>query len=370
MKIIADDRIPFVRDYFDSVGELILKPGRDISRADVKKADVLLVRSVTNVDETLLAGSRVKCVGSVTAGADHLDKKWLASKKIACLTADGFNAPAVADYIVSIIAALQRKHDLLVEMKKAAVIGVGNVGSLVVERLKLLGFDVIMCDPFRAENEEDFTSVPMAEIAGMDFVTLHVPLVMEGAYPTFNMINEEFLLRQKSGCVLLNTSRGDVINAHDLVKLATQTNLCLDVWSHEPGIDKTILQQALLATPHIAGYSVQSKMRGTDMIYWRVCEMMEVKPAVKAVLSFPHQEIFFAGESHHWQDIVLGIYNPVVTTAMMRATLLPADNHAYYFDEMRHQFRYRHEFAYTTVVGTVLSKEDQRLMETLGCRVG
>lgn len=147
MRIIADSHIPFVKEYFGSYGELILKPGRSISPDDVKDAHILLVRSITPVNEKLLAHSKVKFVGSVTAGADHLDTEWLDQAGILWGIASGFNAPPVADYVVSVIAALQKKQMLLNKSLTAAVIGVGNVGRLVVEKLKILNFDILLSDP-------------------------------------------------------------------------------------------------------------------------------------------------------------------------------------------------------------------------------
>lgn len=366
MKIIADDRIPFVEEYFAPFGKLVLKPGRELTSADVRHADALIVRAVTQVDDALLAGSNVKFVGSVTAGADHLDKSWLENENIQYATADGFNAPAVADYVVSTIAALSHRQLLMGEKKKAAVIGVGNTGSLVVERLTTLGFDIVQCDPLRAEKESGFVSVSLDEIEDVDLVTLHVPLTDHGVYPTRHMINSDFLRKQKSGCVLLNASRGGVVHPKELEKSGAHLVWCFDVWPHEPNINKSLLLQTMLATPHIAGYSVQSRMRGTDMICRQLCHAFPEKKMPEMNMPLPHHEVTFAGDTHRWQDVVLGIYNPIVTTAMMRATLFPVDETAYYFDEMRHQFRHRHEFAYTTVTGVNAVGSDQAILTKLG----
>ncbi|TAK74698.1 MAG: 4-phosphoerythronate dehydrogenase [Gammaproteobacteria bacterium] len=369
MKIVADHHIPYVKEYFGEVGELILKPGRRISPDDVKDADILLVRSITPVNEKLLAGSRVRFVGSVTAGADHLETKWLEAAGIDYSVASGFNAPPVADYVVSVVAALQRKGLLLQPRKKAAVIGVGQVGRLVAERLKLLNFDVVLCDPFRAEAESDFVSTPMEELSDLNLITLHVPLHRHGAYPTRHFIEKDFLQRQKLGCVLINASRGAVIDSEALLQYGTHLHWCFDVWEHEPEINKIILEQAFLATPHIAGYSVQSKMRGIEMIYRIACEKQIIQPLSPPSLVMPHQALSFAGHQHHWQDIVLGIFNPIVMTAMMRTTLLPASECGVLFDEMRNQFTYRHEFGFTQVVVEEWLEEDRGVLERLGVRV-
>lgn len=364
MKIVADSHIPFIQDYFGGYGELVLQAGRKISPQDVQDADILLVRSITHVNQALLANSSVKFVGSVTAGKDHVDTKWLNDAGIIFRAAKGFNAPPVADYVVSAIAALQQNHLLPEKNMRAAVIGVGNAGGLVVERMHALNIDVTVCDPIRAAADADFISIALDAIADMDLISLHVPLTKSGEHATHHFINQQFLKKQKPGCILLNASRGSVINTHDLLQYGTHLCWCFDVWEHEPHIDKNILKRAYIATPHIAGYSVQSKIRGIDMIYKMVCEtgLLPVKPIVPIVM--PKQHLEMHGK-HSWQDIVLGVFNPLVITDMMRTLLLPDENHGMTFDEMRNQFNYRHELAYTCVRDAVLSEYDARLLEKL-----
>lgn len=366
MKIVADEHIPFIKNYFAPFGELSLKPGRQLTAADVKQADILIVRSITHVNKALLADSQVRFVGSVTAGSDHLDKEWLDRAGIAWSVADGFNAPPVADYVVSTIAALERKHILKPTARRAAVIGAGHVGRLVIERLKLLGFSVIVCDPIRAANEPNFTSVALDDIADVDLITLHTPLTHGGEHPTHHLINKKFLQRQKPGCVLLNASRGSVINSIDLMLHGTHLYWCFDVWEHEPNINQSILERAMIASPHVAGYSVQSKIRGIDMIYQIACDKKILARQSLPPISMPTQTLGFAGTTHHWHDLVLGIFNPLVMTAMMRSTLLPAEQVATSFDQMRNQFTYRHEFASTKISGINLPIDDIRICAKLG----
>ncbi|MBX3708585.1 MAG: 4-phosphoerythronate dehydrogenase [Gammaproteobacteria bacterium] len=365
MKIVADSHLPFIKEYFHSYGNLVLEPGRAISREDVKDADMLLVRSITHVDKKLLDGSNVKFVGSVTAGADHLDTKWLDEAGIMWSVATGFNAPPVADYVMSVIAVLQKKDKLAKENIKAAVIGVGNVGQLVVERLRLLNFDITLCDPVRAELEPDFHSVPLDELSDLDFITLHVPLVRQDEHPTYHFIDKYFLQRQKPGCVLLNASRGAVIHSQELAQFGTHLCWCFDVWEHEPKLDKSLLAQSFIATPHIAGYSIQSRVRGIDMIYRIACDKKMIEPQAMAPITIPHQQLTFTGKDYCWQDVVLGMFNPLVITTMMQTILLPAEEYGLLFDEMRHQFNYRHEFGYTEINHSAVSMRDNVLLEKL-----
>lgn len=366
MKIVADAHLPYVKEYFGCDGEIHKVMGREMTAADVKDADILLVRAVTNVNAALLDGSSVKFVGSMTAGADHLDVKWLEKSGIKWCAAPGFNAPPVADYVVSAVAALMRRRLLPQKKLKAAVIGVGHVGRLVVEKLKLLEVDVVMCDPLRARQEDGFVSTPLDQITDVDLISLHVPLTQEGDDATYHMINSEFLRRQKAGCVLLNASRGAVVDSVALMQDGVHLSWCLDVFENEPEIDKKILERAAIATPHIAGYSVQSKVRGMDMLYQRACDLGVMERQSIEPLAMPRQELNYSGTQHHWQDIVLGVFNPVVMTSMMHTTILPAEYHGIMFDELRNRFQYRHEFAFTSVPGLKVPDMEVRILAHLG----
>lgn len=372
MKIIADEGIPFIKDYFAGYGELILKPGRAISKADLKDADILLVRSITRVNAALLAGSRVKFVGSVTAGVDHLDVDWLNKSNIGWSVASGFNAPPVADYVVSIIAAL-KKQRLFSLPARAAVIGVGHVGRLVAEHLRLVGFDIILCDPLRAIHQSDFVSTSIDDIADVDLITIHVPLTHKiNEFPTYHFIDKSFLQRQRKGCVILNASRGAVIDSEALLHFGKHLRWCFDVWEHEPNINKTILERTLIATPHIAGYSIQSKIRGIDMIYRELCDRQIILPRSIMLKNMPDQIIDFAGSKLFWEEIVLGIFNPHVMSEMMKQKLFDAnhvDDGGKLFDQMRNEFNYRYEFAFTKVKDIFVAEKDVKLVEELGIKI-
>lgn len=367
MKIVADAYIQYVDDYFAMHGELKKIIGREITAADVKDADMLLVRSITPVNKALLAGSNVKFVGSMTAGADHLDTEWLDAAGIKWSTVAGFNAPPVADYVVSMIAALMQRRVLPQRNIKAAVIGVGHVGKLVVERLKLLDIHYVMCDPLRAKSEVGFQSQDLDAIKDVDLILLHVPLTREGDYPTYHMINEEFTRRQKNGCVIVNAARGAVVDPEAMIKHGAHITWCLDVYENEPAVDRETLERATLTTPHIAGYSVQSKMRGMEMLYKAACDAGVIEAGKNEPVKLPRQLLAYSGTQYHWQDIVLGVFNPVVMTAMMRSTILPAEHADVVFDELRNRFDYRHEFAYTDIPGLALpDPQDVRILARLG----
>ena len=121
MKIVADENISNVKEFFAGFGDIQLMPGRVINTAAVAEADVLLVRSVTKVDKALLAGSRVKFVGTCTIGMDHIDQNYLRSQGIGFASAPGCNANAVVDYVLCALAALALAAALFVLARRDGV---------------------------------------------------------------------------------------------------------------------------------------------------------------------------------------------------------------------------------------------------------
>jgi erythronate-4-phosphate dehydrogenase len=321
MKIVADENIPLVDYYFGSLGEVVLRPGRAISRKDVLNAEIVLVRSITQVDQALLDGTSVKFVGSATTGDDHIDTVWLNQAGIQWSVAYGCNAAAVMEYVISVIAALQKMNYLTQDNLRAGIVGVGAIGRRVAEKLTALGLTVFLCDPFRLMKEDDFPGVFLEDFSDLDLITLHTPLTYEGAYPTYHLIEKNFLQRQKKNCVLINTSRGPVIHFDDLKQYGQGLLWCLDVWEHEPIIDKKVLDKALIATPHIAGYSVQSKYRGIEMIYQAAIQQGIIKAVDIPMVDYPHSILSFSNQLADWRDVVLKIYNPLLTTQVMKEAL-------------------------------------------------
>ncbi len=362
MKIVADENIPLVANYFANCGELVLKPGREIQQSDLMDADILLVRSVTNVNEKLLHGTSVKFVGSATAGLDHLDTAYLAREGIAWANAAGCNAVAVVEHVLAIIVALQTKGFLLNKNLRAAVIGVGTIGKQVVEKLKILGFEVVQCDPVRAQQEPNFKSVAFSNLTEFDLITLHTPLTFEGRYPTYHMVNGDFLKRQKADGILLNAARGSVINFADLQRNGKHLHWCLDVWENEPNINLGVLQDTLIATPHIAGYSIQSKYRGIEMIYQAALDKKIIENSSTTYLQFPKKQIDFNNQIVNWRDVILKNYDVRETSLQMKEVLL---NNKNTFDNLRKEFANRYELNYVDCINCRIHPEDQVLLKKL-----
>ncbi len=362
MRIVADENIPCVEKYFERAGDIVLKPGRQIVRDDLVSADILLVRAVTQVNRALLENTSIKFVGSATSGVDHIDEKWLNAANIKWASASGCNTMAVVQYVLAVVAAMQKMQYLSINNLRVGIIGVGKIGSAVAEKLKLLNVEILQYDPLRAEQDSDFISTPLSEFVNLDLVTIHAPLTTDGFFPTYHLVNKIFLQQQKKNCVLLNTSRGSVVDFSDLDEYGQLLYWCLDVWENEPYIDFQILQNAVIATPHIAGYSVQSKLRGVDMIYQAACREKIILPH-DYIPNYPKKTISVEGATD-WRDVVLKIYNPLDTTTMMKDTLL--DNKRETFDDLRKNFIDRFEFEYVSLTNAfLLKKEDWSILKNL-----
>jgi erythronate-4-phosphate dehydrogenase len=367
MKIVADENIPLLEQYFGHVAELVVKPGRSIMREDVLNADVLLVRSVTKINSALLAGTTVKFVGSCTTGVDHVDTEWLDANGIQWAVAAGSNARSVVEYVIAVVASLKKESIFSEKKLRAGVIGVGTIGSQVAEALQLFGFDVICCDPPRAASDPQFLSRSLDDFVDLDLVTIHTPLCRGGDFSTYHMINEKFLQRQKKGCVLLNVGRGAVVDFSDLEEYGQHLYWCLDVWENEPLINFEILGLAEIATPHIAGYSVQSKQRAIDMIYHAAVKKQCVPPVTMPLFPFSEQVIEFSGNAVDWCDVVLKIFDPRQVTLQMKTDMIENGSDKT-FDLLRKNFKDRYEFGFVTLRDLTVTALDKTLLQQLGLR--
>jgi erythronate-4-phosphate dehydrogenase len=281
MKIAADQNIPFVKECFESLGQVSLHSGRQITPDVVKDADVLLVRSITPVSEALLAGSRVKFAATATIGMDHIDREYLQRAGIGFASAPGSNANSVAEYVVAALLALGKKYRFTLEGKSIGIVGVGNVGSKVDAKCRALGMRTALNDPPLARQTGDAKYRPLAEALACDFVTLHTPLTKRGEDPTYHLADEKFFAAMKKGAVFFNTARGGVMDTAAL-KAASRSGklggVVLDVWENEPNADGDLLLKVDLSTPHIAGYSFDGKVNGLLMIYRAACKHFGAKP--------------------------------------------------------------------------------------------
>ncbi|QJQ98521.1 4-phosphoerythronate dehydrogenase PdxB [Halomonas sp. PGE1] len=281
MRILVDANVPAAEACFGSLGELVRRPGREITADDLVNVDALVVRSITRVDEALLArANRLRFVGTCTIGTDHIETAVLAERGIAFASAPGCNAEAVVDHVLGSLATLAERQGWRLAERRVGVVGAGNVGGRLLGRLAAMGIDCLACDPPRvaAESAAGQSLSGFVDLETLidecDVLCLHTPLVREGPHATHHLLDAEAIAELAPGTVLLNAGRGDCVDGAALrQRLAGEGDISavLDVWENEPAIDAALCDLAEIATPHIAGHSLDGKRRGTHMVYRALC---------------------------------------------------------------------------------------------------
>ena len=271
MKILVDENMPYARELFSRLGEVKAVPGRPIPLDELDDADALMVRSVTKVNEALLAGKAVKFVGTATAGTDHVDDAWLKQAGIGFSAAPGCNAIAVVEYVFSSLLMLAERDGFTLADRTVGIIGVGNVGGRLQKRLEALGIRTLLCDPPRADrgDEGDFRTLDQL-VPECDVLTFHTPLFKDGPYKSLHLADDALITRLKPGTILINACRGPVVdNAALLQRLEAGQDLSvvLDVWEPEPDLNVALLDKIDIGTAHIAGYTLEGKARGTTQVF-------------------------------------------------------------------------------------------------------
>lgn len=375
MKLVVDDAIPWATEAFACFGEVQLVKGRAIDRAAVQDADAVLVRTVTRIDEALLAGTHVRFVGTATAGVDHVDVAWLHAQGIAFASAAGCNATAVAEYVLTIVHvhALERDPDAL--RGPIAVVGLGEVGRRVTARLHALGCEVLACDPplarRRAQGLPDHETlvelartIPLRElddvVQAARVLTVHVPLVAKGDDATLGMIDARRLTALPRNALVINTARGGVVDESALRGWLERAGgrAVLDVWQHEPRFDPALVvhPRVRLATPHIAGYSLEGKLRGTRMIHDALAQWLGVAPSWRGDDVLGAREPVVApidGSALALRTEVLRRCDPIERDrAPLRAlALADASAHAEGFERLRRDYALRRELSHFELHG-------------------
>ena len=373
MKIIADENIPCVEQAFASLGEVSLLPGRGMRPEHVADADILLVRSVTRVDESLLAGSSVKFVGSATIGFDHVDRGYLSRQGTGFATAPGSNATSAAEYVVSALLVLAEQQGFELSDMRVGIIGFGNVGSRVYSKLSALGMTCLVNDPpLQAQGGPgDFTNLDA--VLQTDIVTVHVPYTRTGQWPTHHLVDRQLLGKLGTSTLLINTSRGAVADNDALdqwLDTHPDVSVVLDVWEGEPAINLKLMNKVALATPHIAGYSLDGKLRGTDMIYQAACDYFSRPVSWRAADVLPDRptiELDEVSQADRVRAAVLSCYDVRADDARLRKIAGQAvSDRSVFFDRLRKEYPVRREFSEVNVVCNTASTELQHTLSGLG----
>lgn len=325
MKIIIESHIPFIRGLFEPYARVVYLDPECISAETVRDADALIVRTRTRCDAALLDGSACRVIATATIGTDHIDLDYCRNRGIAVFNAPGCNAPAVAQYVMSAIAPATGQT--------IGIVGVGHVGSIVAEWATALGMKVLLNDPPRQASEPHDIFTDMDTLTReADIITFHTPLVKDGPWPTVHLADSGFFNSLQRRPVIINAARGPVVDTQALVRAISDgkvSRAIIDCWEGEPCISPELLALATVATPHIAGYSIEGKQRATAAA---------VK-AVSQILGLPVTAPVIAGTTPpdriSW-DLITGSYNPAADTEALRS-------HPEAFERLRNHYILRHE---------------------------
>jgi len=357
--IAVDRNIPLATSAFGGLGEVRLLETTAVTPGAVRDAAALVIRSETKVGRELLEGSAVRFVGSATIGTDHCDTGYLRERGIAFANAPGSNANSVKEYVLAALLALARRRGFALRRRTLGVVGVGNVGSRVAAVGRALGMTVLLNDPPRARVEGGREFLPLDALMDADVLTLHVPLTREGPDPTFHLFDERRIGAMKPGAMLLNTSRGAVVETGALCRALEAGRIAaavIDVWEGEPRIDADLLRLATLGTSHIAGYSLDGKVNAVCIVRaalsaWRGGApgwnpAAEIPPAPVPQVTLP------AGEAleRSLGRAVSAAYDIELDDRNLRGMLeVPGPDRGPYFMRLRTGYRLRREFSATRV---------------------
>ena len=361
--------MPYVREAFSQLGDPVLLDGRSIGAADVKDAEILAIRSTTRAGADLLRGSSVRFVGTATIGTDHLDIEYFEQHGIHWCFSPGCNANSVSEYVVCALLCLAERHNFTLAGKTIGVVGVGNVGSRVVQRAKALGLRILQNDPPRARAQESkklptekrtpFVSLQTL-LQNSDIITMHVPLTRDGVDPTFHICDQAFFAAMKPHCIFLNTARGPIVDTDALMSTMNHgpvDHVVIDTWEGEPSYRKDLLDLADIATPHIAGHSFEGKVMGTVMVYREACSFLgtESSWSPDSLLpqpTVPQIEKNTAGCSDQsvLHELVGQIYNVEEDDRRLRSFSGDPDCRARHFDSLRKNYPIRREFNCTKLL--------------------
>lgn len=362
MKILCDRNMPYAAEAFGTLGEVTLKDGREITPEDVRDVDLLMTRSTTKVNPSLLDGSKVRFYGSAVIGTDHIDIPYLKERGIPWVSSPGCNAESVANYVSAALLWLAGRNSFTLEGKTVGVIGVGNVGRRVCRHLKGLGLHVLPCDPPRQRDPKDVEAKNFVSLDKIlleaDIITCHVPLTREGQDATFHLLDASAFAKMKPHTILINAARGPVLDTDALIASidnGTVSHAVIDCWEHEPSYRLDLMARVDLATPHIAGHAFEGKVNGTKMTYQAACSFLGVPatyPFTLPLPPIPNWQTDAEGRSDEdvLREVVLAVYDIEGDSKRLKASRSEdVAFRAKAFDQQRSHYPIRRQFDSTQV---------------------
>jgi erythronate-4-phosphate dehydrogenase len=357
MKILIDEAMPYAVELFSQLGEVTTKAGRQIVADDLIGVDALMIRSVTKVNQALLTqADQLKFVGSATAGMDHVDQALLKQRGIFFTAAPGCNKVGVAEYVISVLMVLAQQRGFSLFDKTVGIIGAGQVGSYLAHCLQGVGVKVLLNDPpkQKAGDRRQFTGLD-ALLEQADVVSLHTPITRDGDYPTYHLLGAERLNRMRGNQILINAARGPVVDNQALkerLQRGDGFSATLDVFEFEPEVDMQLLPLLDFATPHIAGYGLEGKARGTTMIFNFFCEFLGRSERAAAAGLLPVAPVPQVTLQRAWDEATLHnliqlVYDVRKDDALFRREVGKPGA----FDAMRKNYWDRREYSAIRLVG-------------------
>jgi len=279
MRFIIDEDVIAAKELFSKYGSISFLPAKDICNKTLSKADALIIRSRTLVNEELLSGTPVKFIGNTVSGEDHVDVDYISNKKIFFSTSKGCNANAVSEYVISALLWISGKLNITLKGKSLAVIGVGSVGQKVIEKAKALDLNIFLSDPPLELIGHNYNFTSFEDCLKADFITLHLPLTFNGPFKTFDLIGERELSIISENSIIINTARGYVLNELSLIKKRIK-GIVIDCWDNEPNVNILLIEKADIATPHIAGHTYEGKLNGSITVHKAFCKYLNINDKI------------------------------------------------------------------------------------------
>jgi erythronate-4-phosphate dehydrogenase len=336
MNIIADATLPNLIELFPRPFKISTYSSHEVLHKMLPFHDALICRSTLQVDATLLANSQIQCVATASSGIDHIDTSYLNLHDIKLFDAKGSNANAVADYVTSTLAWLEQRQ--LLTGHKAGVIGVGEVGSQVIERLHLAGYHVFCFDPYKDPASKPINNAKFQALLDCDVLCIHANLHQEMPWPSLNLINADVMSKLKAGVTIINASRGGIVNETDLLTTKTKIQYCTDVYCGEPNINPDIVDFATLCTPHIAGHSIEAKLKAMTLLSSQLHRHFGIQKIDIHPSDTKKSEVNL---KKPWHTEVLHRYNPYDDTARLKHSGHKRET----FLTLRKAHTFRHDFS-------------------------